>query len=222
MPSRSTFDRRQTDTMNFRLSAIVLVLANLVPLGGVFLFGWQVFDILLLYWAENVIIGIVNVIRMAMCRTRDTLFLIPFFIVHYGLFCFGHLSAVVALFGDAQGIDSARELFFGMTFAEAVRSPLWLGIAAIFASHLVSFFSNFVAGGEYRNTSARALMQRPYGRIVALHIAVIIGAALTEWLGSPVMMLVVLIAVKIAMDLKLHATERRKLSDPLPLSRRLL
>ena len=51
-------------------------------------------------------------------------------------------------------------------------------------------------------------MQRPYGRIVVMHVTILIGAALIEWLGSPVSMLIVLIGAKIALDLKLHAAER--------------
>jgi hypothetical protein len=46
--------------MSLRPSAIVLVLVNLLPLGGVLALDWQVFDVLLLYWSENVVIGVVN------------------------------------------------------------------------------------------------------------------------------------------------------------------
>ncbi len=84
--------------MLLRPSSIALVLANLMPLGGVFLFDWQVFDILMLYWAENVVIGVVNVLRMSVSGESEKWFYIPFFIVHYGLFCFGHLSAVTGIF----------------------------------------------------------------------------------------------------------------------------
>ena len=199
--------------MTLRPSYIVLVLANLFPLAGVFLLDWQVIDILLLYWAENVVIGIVNVLRMAVRRTAKRLFLIPFFCVHYGMFCFGHLSAVIALFGDEEGIAANWQALFDLPFTELMRSPLLAGVAAIFVSHLFSFFSNFIGRGEYRRTDIRALMQRPYGRIIALHVAIIIGAALVDWLGSPVMMLVVLVVAKIAMDLRLHVSERRKFSD---------
>ncbi len=45
--------------MSLRPSAIVLVLVNLLPLGGVLALDWQVFDVLLLYWSENVVIGVV-------------------------------------------------------------------------------------------------------------------------------------------------------------------
>lgn len=43
-----------------------------------------------------------------------------------------------------------------------------------------------------------------------LHVAIIFGAALIQWLGSPIMMLVVLVAAKIALDLRLHLAEREK------------
>ncbi|MDH3417747.1 MAG: DUF6498-containing protein, partial [Gammaproteobacteria bacterium] len=50
-----------------RPSAIVLIVANLVPLFGVLFLGWRVFDVIILYWAENVVIGVINVLRMIVC-----------------------------------------------------------------------------------------------------------------------------------------------------------
>ena len=194
----------------FRLSSIALVLANLVPLAGVLLFDWQVFDILMLYWAENVVIGVVNVLRMAVSSGRRRSFLIPFFTVHYGLFCFGHLSAITALFSDTFGTANAVQYFLGMPLDQAWRSPLWISIAAIAVSHLFSFFGNFIANEEYRRTNAEDLMKRPYGRIIVTHVAIIIGAALIQWLGSPVAMLAILVGAKIVFDLRLHLSERDK------------
>ncbi|MDH3304731.1 MAG: DUF6498-containing protein [Gammaproteobacteria bacterium] len=193
-----------------RPSAVALILANLVPLAGVLLFDWQVFDILMLYWAENVVIGLVNVLRMSVCQTGAKWFLIPFFLGHYGFFCFGHLAAVTGIFSESMGASTAWSYFFGLPLADAWKSPLWVAIAAIAASHLFSFFGNFLAGGEYRRTTVRELMHRPYGRIIVLHVTIIVGAALVEWLGSPLMMLVVLVAAKIALDLRLHLSERDK------------
>lgn len=198
--------------MLLRPSSIALVLANLVPLAGVFLLNWQVFDILMLYWAENVVIGVVNVLRMAVSGKGSKWFMIPFFAMHYGLFCFGHLTAVTSLFSDAMGAATAWQYFFSEPLAVAWKSTFWLGIAAIAVSHLFSFFANFIAGEEFRRTNVTELMRRPYGRIIVLHVAIILGAALIQWLGSPIMMLVVLIAAKIALDLRLHLAERKKFS----------
>jgi hypothetical protein len=47
-----------------RLSAAALVLANLVPLAGVLVWDWSVSSLLILYWFENVVIGVINVARM--------------------------------------------------------------------------------------------------------------------------------------------------------------
>lgn len=194
--------------MRVRPSSIVLIAANLLPLAGVLLFDWRVFDILMLYWVENIVIGVVNVVRMAASPGRDKLFLIPFFTVHYGLFCFCHLAAVTGLFSESFGTASAWQYFFAEPLSEIWRSPLWIAIAAIAASHLFSFFSNYLGGGEYKRTTAGHLMGRPYGRIVVLHVAIIGGALLIQWLGSPIMMLLVLVAAKIVLDLRLHVAER--------------
>jgi Family of unknown function (DUF6498) len=42
-------------------SAIVLVVANVIPLVGVVFFGWSLLTILVLYWVENGIVGLLNV-----------------------------------------------------------------------------------------------------------------------------------------------------------------
>ena len=79
---------------------------NLLPLCGVFLWDWQSFDLIFLYWMENVIIGAVMVMRMVARRYASPfellfpLFLAPFFVLHYGMFCWGHGTLVISLFGD--------------------------------------------------------------------------------------------------------------------------
>ena len=39
------------------LAVVSLVLANLVPLAGVFAFHWDAAMIILLYWVENLVVG---------------------------------------------------------------------------------------------------------------------------------------------------------------------
>jgi len=55
-----------------RPSVIALMLADLVPLAGVFLFHWEVFPLLFLFWLENVIIGAVNVAKMILASGSIT------------------------------------------------------------------------------------------------------------------------------------------------------
>ncbi|HET7269648.1 MAG TPA: DUF6498-containing protein [Rubrobacter sp.] len=89
------------------LSALFLIAVNTVPLVGVLLFDWSLFSIVFLYWIENGIVGFFNVLKIAWARksvsseSRFTIngrparkaskaFIIPFFIVHYGMFWVVH------------------------------------------------------------------------------------------------------------------------------------
>jgi Family of unknown function (DUF6498) len=219
--------------MHFRDSSIGILLANALPVAGVLWFGWDVLGILLLYWAESVVIGLINILRIARCEPRGALsnmqtlpplnrtaslryhhlpglpsaavklFLIPFFIVHYGLFCFAHLAAIVSLFAPVAGKLSVA--------LPALWPPeFWIPVAALFLSHLFSFFSNFIGYKEYRRTNVMALMTQPYARILIMQITIIAGSALIIWLGSALPMLIVLIAVKTIIDLRFHEKERRR------------
>jgi len=195
--------------MNLRPSAIVLLGVNALPLAGVVFLDWQVFDVLLLYWVENVVIGAVNVLRMFRCKPTNPLQLrdrrwnlIPFFIVHYGMFCWGHLTALLGLFATGNN--------YSTSLAELWSPAFILAVIGMFASHLFSFASNFLGDGEYRRTTLRQLMRRPYGRILVLHITIIAGGGLIQALGEPVYLLLVLVVVKTLMDVKLHAMEREK------------
>ena len=49
-------------------SAILLIVANLIPLAGVLLFGWSLWTILVLYWVENGIVGFWNVPKLLLAQ----------------------------------------------------------------------------------------------------------------------------------------------------------
>ena len=197
-------------------SAYVLLLANAAPLAGVLTHRWSVFAVVLLYWFENVIVGGFNVLRMLCAYPKEGLvwigkaFLIPFFIFHYGMFTFVHGVFVFSLFGGALGHG------FSLTPSLVVRALRQEGVGyaalGLFVSHAVSFFHNYLLGGEYRTVGLQQLMAQPYARVVVLHVAVLAGGFLTMSLGSPVSALVVLIALKTGLDLRAHLAERRKLT----------
>lgn len=215
----------------------MLITANLLLIPCVLAWDWSVFDLVFLYWAENVVIGVINVLRMAIASPETAqppkrvsirgrrfpgmpghagaagnahhafkFFIIPFFVLHYGGFCYGHGVFVMTLFDDsgASGLLPA--------LASLTPAMMW-AVGLLAASHLFSLAFNYLLGGEYRRTNAAALMIRPYGRIVALHVTILFGALLIEWLGSPLGLLIVLVAAKTAADLALHETERGKLKE---------
>src|SRR5205823_14331145 len=133
-------------------SAVVLVAANLVPLAGVLFFGWSVFATLLLFWVENVIVGGFNVLRILWAQPDNPLMwvakagMIPFFIVHYGLFTTVHGAFVLTLFGwiHQRGLPGPTESIQAVQFAGTC--PPALPLPAI---HARSFGFNYTCAGGY-------------------------------------------------------------------------
>lgn len=225
-----------------RWSVATLVAANLLPLAGVLFLGWRAFDVVFLYWLENVVLGVINVLKILTCWPDPGLmsdrlaeqvdeldederkhfeqfteggvawqaskaFFAPFFAVHYGGFCAVHGMFVCVLLGGdgpfgVMGMNPVQPAL------DALQRPGILAAAlALAGSHLVSYFTNFLGRGEYRRLTPVDLMAKPYGRVVVLHIAIVLSGFLTVALGSPIWLLVLLVAGKTWLDLKLHQRE---------------
>ena len=194
-------------------SALVLVAANLVPLAGVLFFGWTVFATLLLFWLENVIVGAFNVLRMLVAQPQigpmwaAKLFMIPFFTFHYGMFVTVHGVFVLMLFGGGGGF-AGRGFPTPATYVHAIQvagvAPAAWGLAL---SHAVSFAFNYIGTGEYKSALVPALMFRPYGRVMVLHVVILGGGFLVATLGSPLIPLALLVVLKTGLDLFGHLRE---------------
>jgi hypothetical protein len=196
-------------------SVILLIVANLVPLYGLFSLQWQVFPVLLLFWIENVIIGIFNVLKMIIASPANPgswlakIFLIPFFCFHYGMFTLVHGVFVFGFFGGyfTSGASFPDEI---SVFQAINQHQLGWAILALLLSHTVSFILNYIGKEEYKKAGLQELMGQPYGRVVLLHLTIIIGGFLVMALGSPVSALLILVLLKIFIDIQSHIREHKK------------
>jgi hypothetical protein len=59
-------------------------------------------------------------------------------------------------------------------------------------------------------------MSQPYGRVVVLHLTVLFGGWIVLTIGSPLLALVLLVALKTAADVRAHQAERRKFAPASP------
>lgn len=175
--------------------ALVAIGFNLVPAVCVLLFGWSPAILLLLYWAENVVIGVFQIFRMLVVGGRDgvlaffgAIFGAAFFAVHYGLFCLAHGLFVLTFLGFEHGLENTAEM------PEHVLLNLsdfmdWRGfliaLAAIVALQAVSF-GQWLLRGEWRSADEGAIVTEPYGRIVALHLSLFAAAFGLAALNNPV------------------------------------
>ncbi len=188
------------------IPVIALLAANTIPLFGVLFLDWDAFFIVLLYWAENLVIGFYNILKIAFAAGPQPsdhlkLFLIPFFTIHYGGFTAIHGVLVSAIFNKSGG-----------RFMEGTNWPSEMKIAvlALFISHGVSFVYNYLLKREFASASPIILMFSPYARVVVMHIAIIAGGFLVMTIGSPAALLLVLVVLKTFLDLTLHLCGHKK------------
>ncbi len=100
---------------------------------------------------------------------------------------------------------SARSLRCGPLPIDA----LLLSAGLLTASHVVSYFVNFIGRGEYRRVTPQAQTFSVYGRVVVLHVTIVAGAFVVGLFGTPVAALWLLVGLKTAIDLALHLREHR-------------
>ena len=186
-------------------SGLALIAANLLPLAGVLFFGWDLTQVIVLFWAESGVIAFYTALKMAVVGKFAAIFAVPFFIGHFGGFMAAHFLLIYAFFVrgfDASGAaPGAREALLG------IFDPLWVSLAGLFISHGVSFFTNFIGRREYAGTTVNALMTAPYNRIIVMHLALIFGGWVIMALKSPVPALAILVLLKTALDLSAHRKE---------------
>jgi hypothetical protein len=202
-----------------RIAAALLVITNLIPLAGVLWFGWDLLLIMALYWAENGVLGVINIGKIllaegpppanfkltingrpatSLSRTGTA----GFFCMHYGIFWVVHGVFVFTLIPALTGETP---------FAVSLNVPLFLGgVVALAISHGTSFWLNYVGRGEYRTISAAEVMTQPYGRLVILHVTIVLGAFVSIQLGTPIGSLLVLVLLKTGMDLYFHLRQHRE------------
>jgi len=191
-------------------SVLSLIAANLIPLFGVLFWGWSLSAIMVLYWSENVVIGLFNVLKMARAKgeirgsgmllnnkpvtAAHRASLIGFFIAHFGIFTLVHGIFVFA--------------FFGKDLPDwSILLPAFL---FLFLSHGISFGVNFIWKGEYRRVAFTDLFIQPYKRVIIMHPTIILGAYASTALELPEASLFILIGLKTMVDLFSHAREHKK------------
>lgn len=222
-------------TSRDRLPLAALVVANLIPLVGVIGFGWRVYDLVLVYWLENLVIGFWGILKILTASAPEgaggswigRVFLSLFFCVHYGGFCAVHGVFLLTFFGrgEADSLMSNPTWFGPLIFVELLVSvvrAVWEGspresgmvVAALMMSHGASFVMNYLLGGERAAMTSKQAMAAPYVRIVIMHVTVLVGGALIALAGSPLAMLALLVVMKTAVDVHFHRRERRRFAAP--------
>lgn len=195
------------------LSDYFLIIVNLIPVYEVWFEGWNSAQVFLVYCLETVIIGVINVIKMAcvtlFVKPRDVwnnngstsmvsgLFFIIFFIVHYGFFVFIQTQ----IFFGVSGIIKDSSIFTSYSKIPAVLGHDGVLLLLIFITYYtLNTLYKFFLSGEYKTISMGELMFQPYGRIFIQQFVVIVGSMFLVF-GFNDIFILILVVVKIGFEL---------------------
>jgi Na+/H+ antiporter NhaD/arsenite permease-like protein len=196
--------------MNITLErpARLLVLSNLVTIVIALVQGWSASEVMWIYWAQSIVIGFFNVLRMFRLHEFSTdgvkmndrpvqptpstrRSMATFFAFHYGFFHF-----IYFFFLAADGaLPRGTEL---ISFAVC--------IAAFVVNHTVSFREN-VEEDLKRRPNIGSMMFFPYLRIIPMHLTIILGGIFpreSRWV------LLLFLSLKTVADLAMHLVEHGK------------
>jgi len=200
-----------------RPEAVWIVLWNVIPVTGVLFFGWNAFSLLIFYWIENVVIGAFNALKLTvLCGAHGRkgilagAFLVPFFCFHYGLFCYVHgvfLLAMLMIGGMAPpdvsgGFDPSNLLPTIWAHVQA-DEDLRLSVLALVAAQALAFLFLWLLSGKWRDTHPMIQMFEPYGRIIVMHLTIIIVTFPVMLLGEFAFAVLALALLKCGLELGL-------------------
>lgn len=169
---------------------------DLFPIYGVLAWGWNAVPLVMLYWMENIVAGLMTLPRIVIAGASfgplgllAGLGLCAFFTFHYGLFCLVHGTFLVgfAAFSEPQALNSLPMGDLIGIFQFGLASGLHVDrmLYAIAGFQVLVFAWEFLIKGGWKDTNPMAEMFAPYGRIVVLHFALFVGAGALFILGQP-------------------------------------
>ncbi len=179
----------------------LLFISNIVTIYVASIQGWNLLELLWIYWFQSVTIGFYNFLRIISLKGYSTEGLklngkqpvaggdtkraaAFFFLVHFGFFHFvylGFLGAFTNMGGIIVGIGEVEG--FALPDFNTVLLPAFM----FFITHSFSYLYN--RPRDTKNQNLGALMFYPYARIIPMHLTIILipfFASVTFFLGLKV------------------------------------
>ncbi len=190
------------------------LLVDLIPIYAIFAWGWTAAPLVMLYWLENVVAGVMTLPRILISGAAfgwrgvlTSLFFAVFFTFHYGLFCFVHgvfLQVFVAMSNMMRNKGEPTNAMIDdpvhLVEAALASAPhmIWV-VAAGMALQIAILIFQYIGKGEWKTSNPLGEMFAPYPRIVVLHIGLFVGAGALVALGEPMIGILALILFRAVM-----------------------
>lgn len=192
-----------------------LIIANLIPIVGVWFFNWSAQEVFLVYCLETIITGIFTLLKMlitGLIKKKDEWqttggssvkqpfwFFMLFFLIHYGFFVAIQMGLFFAVsdIGDQYGITFFN---FSSKWPSLLTNDAYIMLSVFIVSYVFRLISDFILPGEYKTASLGYLMFQPYGRIFIQQVTVIVGSMFLNF-GAGKLFILVFAAIKIFFEI---------------------
>lgn len=184
--------------------AVMLVIANLLPVIDMLWEGDPVGSILVIYWMQMMIIGFWTCVKLAVIGRWRAVLYIPMFLAMY--------LSIVNIFGIMAGgmlDDQMRGTEWHQNFS---LWNYWVPAVLFFTTHGLSFWENFIGGHEYEKISWEAQIGKPFVRAMPMWVAATAGAFIGGFFNTAAIAALFVLPVKLALDLLGHFAEHGRLA----------
>jgi hypothetical protein len=201
--NKSLFD--YLEDLRFDSTTLALIVSNALTIVYAIREGWDVRDVMWIYWGQSVIIGVFNTLRILDLRefttegfklndrpvepTRKTRRqTAAFFVVHYGFF---HAMYAAFLSDESKPFQSGHAKETGIL------------LLIFLANHAYSYIQNRERDRS-RVPNIGTIMFMPYARIIPMHLTILFGH-FVAWVGGA--KLVMFLLLKTFADVVMHSVE---------------
>ncbi len=195
-----------------------MAIGNLVPLVGVIAFGWDAPSILVMYWIEAGVVGLINVLRIHKAlaagsqvdgavgnsagrpitrRTGSDDWLLPL----TWLLAYGGFWAILGVF-VLQIANGGFYLGASRTGWSGPSGPaIFWGTMSLVGGQLIAYVLDDVVGRRYLLVTSRELLRDPFIRIFVLIATIAVGGVGIAIIGAPIGFLGAMVAAKTVVEL---------------------
>ncbi|TCC89266.1 hypothetical protein EZ428_16345 [Pedobacter frigiditerrae] len=205
-------------------SNVFIWLNAILMLVGIFVLGWEPEVVIIAYFLETIIIGVIHVFKLLVVLrfgaqqgidpTKKDVFsgfsVIPFFILHYFFFIFVQSIFIFEMLEDMIPSENGSFNVFSNYAYLLSQHDVFMAFLTLAFSNVAMTFKNFILPGEFRRTTTSKLYFQPYVRIFIQQF-VTIFAWFFMFLSSSAMAAALLIIIfRLIVDLFLNKASMDK------------
>ncbi|RZK58653.1 MAG: hypothetical protein EOO91_07675 [Pedobacter sp.] len=213
------------------LSALVPNFSNafiwlnaILMLAGIFVFDWNPEVVIVAYFLETIIIGVIHICKLLIVilygdkhlidPSEQNIFsgftVIPFFILHYFFFIFVQSIFIFEMLGDLIPKENGSFNVFGNYAYLLSQHDVFMAFLTLAFSNVAMTFKNFILPGEFRRTTTSKLYFQPYVRIFIQQFVAIFAWFFMFFASSAMAAALMIIGFRLIVDLFLNKASMDK------------